>query len=58
VHAVATGLRLDEGDVIRVVTGNGGGYGDPLRRDPKAVADDLENGYVTPERAQEVYGVT
>jgi N-methylhydantoinase B len=57
VHAVATGLRLDEGDVIRVVTGNGGGYGDPRRRAPEAVADDLENGYVTPERAQEVYGV-
>jgi N-methylhydantoinase B len=56
VHAVVTELRLDEGDVIRVVTGNGGGWGDPRLRAPEAIAEDLRDGYVTPERARIVYG--
>ncbi len=55
-YAVVTGLTVNDGDVIRVRTGNGGGYGDPRRRDPAAVAADVKNGFVTPERAQEVYG--
>lgn len=56
VYAVVTALRLDEGDVIRIVTGNGGGWGDPRLRPAEAVADDLLNGYVTPERARALYG--
>ncbi len=44
------------GDRVRIVTGSGAGYGDPALRDAAAVADDLLNGYVTPERAGEVYG--
>jgi N-methylhydantoinase B len=55
-YAVVTGLTVNDGDVIRVRTGNGGGYGDPRRRDPAAVAADVKNGFITPERAQEVYG--
>ena len=42
--------------MIRIVTGNGGGYGDPLERDPAAVADDIKNGYLTADRAKAVYG--
>jgi N-methylhydantoinase B len=56
IHLVTTGLRLDEGDVIRVVSGNGGGWGDPSLRPAEAIADDIRNGYVTVERAREVYG--
>jgi N-methylhydantoinase B len=56
VHAVVTGLRLDEGDVVRVVTGNGAGWGEPRRRHPADIADDLLNGYTTIERARSVYG--
>ena len=55
-HAVVTALKLDRGDVIRVVTGNGGGWGDPRLRQRSAVADDLINGYTSLERAKEVYG--
>ena len=55
-YAVVTGLTVNDGDVIRVRTGNGGGYGDPRRRDPAAVAADVKNGFITSERAQEVYG--
>jgi N-methylhydantoinase B len=35
----------------------GGGYGDPFRRDPAAVLDDVLNGYVSLEAAQRDYGV-
>jgi N-methylhydantoinase B len=35
----------------------GGGYGDPRDRDPAALAEDIRNGYVTPEGARRDYGV-
>lgn len=43
--------------VIRLVTGSGGGWGDPLERDPDAVARDVRNGFVTVAAAAETYGV-
>jgi N-methylhydantoinase B len=55
-HAFVSGLVTHTDDVIRVVTGNGGGIGDPKQRDPAAVADDVLNGLITAERAAEVYG--
>jgi N-methylhydantoinase B len=56
-YAVVTTLRVDRDDVIRIHTGAGGGYGDPRRRSRDLVLADLENGFVTAERAREVYGV-
>lgn len=44
-------------DVFHCYWQGGGGYGDPLERDPQAVADDLANGYVSDWAAAEVYGV-
>lgn len=35
----------------------GGGYGDPLRRDPGKVAEDVSRGAVSVEAAREIYGV-
>jgi len=55
-YAVVTALEVNEGDVIRIHTGNGGGYGEPTRRPRELVLDDLRNGFVTEERAREVYG--
>ena len=52
-----TGLSVNEGDVIRIHTGNGGGYGDPRRRARELVLDDLRNGFVTAEQAAALYGV-
>jgi N-methylhydantoinase B len=46
------------GDVARLVTGIGGGYGDPRQRAPDAVREDVRNGFLTPEQARTVYGVT
>lgn len=42
---------------IRVETAGGGGYGDPLERDPVRVLHDVVNGYVTRAAAQLDYGV-
>jgi len=54
--AFVSGLSTKPGDVIRVITGNGGGYGDPRRRDPARVAEDVKNGLITREHAAEIYG--
>jgi N-methylhydantoinase B len=56
-HAVVTALECSEGDVIRIHTGNGAGYGEPRRRPAELVREDLANGYVTPSVAQAVYGL-
>lgn len=39
-------MRIAKGDIFRLVTAGGGGYGDPAKRDPAAIASDIENGYV------------
>jgi len=36
---------------------SGGGYGDPLEREPQQVLRDVDDGIVSPEEAQEIYGV-
>jgi N-methylhydantoinase B len=56
-YAVVTALAVDEGDVIRIHTANGGGFGDPRRRSRELVQDDLRNGFVSEEVARTVYGV-
>lgn len=50
-------FRLRQEDVISMETGGGGGYGDPLDRDPQAVLADVHDGLVSAETAQRVYGV-
>lgn len=57
-YAFASGIRVDKDDVIRVITGAGGGVGNPKERDPALVREDIRNGYITAERAREVYGVS
>jgi len=49
--------RLAPGDVVIMDAAGGGGYGDPLEREPELVARDVREGYVTAERAREDYGV-
>ncbi len=45
------------GDAIQFDSAGGGGYGDPLQRDPQAVEADVVNGYVSLEKARDDYGV-
>jgi len=53
----AQGLPLTAGDRVRVQTPGGGGYGDPLTRDPEAVAEDIRLGRYTCAQAEELWGV-
>lgn len=53
----AVGVELTPGDAITIKAGGGGGYGDPLLRDPAAVLDDIREGYVTLDHAADAYGV-
>jgi N-methylhydantoinase B len=43
-------------DVVRLVTGTGGGYGDPRDREPELVLADLRDELITPAEAVSVYG--
>jgi N-methylhydantoinase B len=45
------------GEVIRIRTTGGGGWGDPLDRDPAAVAADVRDGKVSVDAARDDYGV-
>lgn len=45
------------GDRLIMEMPGGGGYGDPLRRDPERVRDDVRNGLVSAEAARRDYGV-
>ena len=50
-------LFISAGDRIRVSTPGGGGYGDPLNRDPALVLHDVGRGYYTVDQAVDLYGV-
>ena len=51
-----TNMPLRRGDVIRLETSGGGGWGDPRARDLAAVVSDLQLGYVTRSAATREYG--
>jgi len=48
---------LERGDVVRLITGAGGGFGNPMERDPEKVLDDVRNGCIAVTQAREKYGV-
>ncbi|MEO1779722.1 MAG: hydantoinase B/oxoprolinase family protein, partial [Pseudomonadota bacterium] len=49
-------LRVDPGERLYFDTPGGGGFGDPAARDPRALADDVSAGFVSPEAAEKDYG--
>lgn len=52
-----SGMRAEEGDVVSYFSPSGGGYGDPLDRDPAMVLDDVLDGFFGPDHAKSDYGV-
>lgn len=50
-------LTVRRGQRFRAVLAGGGGYGDPLAREPARVLRDVREGKVTPAQALEAYGV-
>jgi N-methylhydantoinase B len=55
-YEMCTRVRVLKGELIRLTTATGGGYGDPAKRSPESVRRDLKNGFVTPEQAARDYG--
>ena len=55
--AVFSNVDVKQGDVFTRPSAGGGGYGDPLARDPEAVKEDVADDYVSIERALKDYGV-
>ena len=53
----ASRVGLRRGDVVRTMSGGGGGFGDPGERDPEQVRKDIDNRHVTTATADRVYGV-
>jgi N-methylhydantoinase B len=55
--AVFSNVSIKEGDMFTRPSAGGGGYGDPLERDPESVCEDVTEAYVSIERALKDYGV-
>jgi len=49
--------RLEPGSIVELLTGGGGGFGNPLERDPERVVADVRDGYVSVDAAARDYGV-
>jgi N-methylhydantoinase B len=49
--------KLKPGERLHLRAGGGGGFGDPLERDPERVADDVRQGYVSVDSARQNYRV-
>jgi N-methylhydantoinase B len=49
--------QLKPGDAVTIDAAGGGGYGNPLERDPEMLETDVREGYVSLEKAREYYGV-
>jgi N-methylhydantoinase B len=50
-------FEITESDVLYMRVASGGGYGDPLERDPEWVRRDVLNSIVSAAAAREIYGV-
>ena len=49
-------FEVAQGDVLYMRVASGGGYGDPLEREPERVRQDFENGLISRESARDIYG--
>jgi N-methylhydantoinase B len=54
---LSDGNIVTRGDIVRVETGGGGGWGHPFDREPERVAADVRGGFVSRASAEEHYGV-
>ena len=55
--ALLTGVPFAAGDSLLILTPSSGGYGDPLDREPQAVAEDVADAFLDAGLALEQYGV-
>jgi N-methylhydantoinase B len=57
VSPTVAGVQMEAGDRLVYKFGGGGGWGNPLERDPQAVLDDVWDEYVSLDAARDEYGV-
>jgi len=57
IDGMADNIKVEPDSVIQVITTGGGGWGDPLKREPEKVAYDVECGLVSEGSARDNYGV-
>jgi 5-oxoprolinase (ATP-hydrolysing) len=57
INAIVSGVPIRAGDLFEIVAPSGGGFGDPLERDPAQVREDVLDGFTTVQQAREAYGV-
>jgi len=50
-------FEVKPNDVVIMIAASGGGYGDPLERDPELVLEDVQRALVSQAAAQQLYGV-
>jgi N-methylhydantoinase B len=48
---------VGKNDILYMRMSSGGGYGDPLEREPERVLNDVESGIVSRDEAKEIYGI-
>ena len=53
----STGNAMRKGEIVIANTPGAGGFGDPLLRETQKVLEDVENDYVSLEKARSEYGV-
>ena len=56
-NPLSDGNMLRKGDILRIETGGGGGYGHPYDRAVEKVLADVQGGFVSVEAARSEYGV-
>jgi 5-oxoprolinase (ATP-hydrolysing) len=56
-YSKVTGSQLKAGDSLQITVPSGGGYGDPLDRDPELVRNDVLDEFTTRDLAEQDYGV-
>jgi N-methylhydantoinase B len=54
---ISDGTVIRRGDIVRIETGGGGGYGHPFDREPELVLADVRSGFVSTAAAETEYGV-
>lgn len=54
---MSEGNKLKKGDLVRIMTPGGGGWGSPLERAAEQVRDDVLDGFISAESAERDYGV-
>ena len=57
VPPISDGTVVKRGDVVRLETGGGGGWGHPYDREPERVLRDVQGGFVSRAAAEREYGV-